>query len=58
MADDGDKRTYPRLPAKNWWTLRDQFKKTMPSKVDADYLQSVLGVMPMDLVDGSGPLMG
>ncbi len=44
MADDGDKRTYPRLPAKNWWVLRDQFKKTMPSKVDADYLQSVLGL--------------
>ncbi|MCY3911569.1 MAG: DUF5343 domain-containing protein [bacterium] len=44
MADDGDKRTYPRLPAKNWWTLRDQFKKTMPTKVDADYLQSVLSL--------------
>ena len=44
MADNGDKRTFPRLPAKNWWSLRDRFKQTMPSKVDADYLQSVLGL--------------
>ena len=44
MTDNGDKRTFPRLPAKNWWTLRDRFKQTMPGKVDADYLQSVLGL--------------
>ena len=44
MADDGDKRTYPRLPAKNWWALRERFKQTMPGRVDADYLQSVLGL--------------
>ncbi len=42
MADE--KKTYPRLPTKNWWTLRDKFHQTMPSKVDADYLQSVLGL--------------
>ena len=44
MADTGDKRTFPRLPAKNWWTLRDRFMQTMPNRVDADYLQSVLGL--------------
>ncbi|MYI56962.1 MAG: hypothetical protein F4062_08070 [Acidimicrobiia bacterium] len=44
MADKGDKRTYPRLPAKNWWTLRERFKQTMPGRVDADYLQSVLAL--------------
>ena len=44
MADDGDKRTYPRLPAKNWWALREKFKQTMPNRVHADYLQSVLGL--------------
>jgi hypothetical protein len=43
MADN-DRKSYPRLPAKNWWTLRDRFKQTMPSRVDADYLQSVLGL--------------
>ena len=42
MVDNGDKRTFPRLPAKNWWTLRERFQQTMPNKVDADYLQSVL----------------
>ena len=44
MVDNGDKRTFPRLPAKNWWSLRDRFKQTMPGRVDADYLQSVLGL--------------
>lgn len=44
MATNGDKKTYPRLPAKNWWTLRERFKQSMPGKVDADYLQSVLGL--------------
>ena len=44
MADVGDKRTFPRIPAKNWWALRERFKQTMPNRVDADYLQSVLGL--------------
>ncbi len=44
MADEGDKRTFPRLPTKNWWVLREKFKQTMPNRVHADYLQSVLGL--------------
>ena len=44
MADNEDKRTFPRLPEKNWWTLRERFKQTMPNRVDADYLQSVLSL--------------
>lgn len=44
MATNGDKKTYPRLPAKNWWTLRERFKQSVPGKVDVDYLQSVLGL--------------
>ena len=44
MADNENKRTFPRLPIKNWWTLRERFKQTMPSRVNADYLQSVLGL--------------
>lgn len=44
MADNGDKRTFPRLPTRNWWDLRERFKRTMPSRVDTDYLQSVLGL--------------
>ena len=44
MTDNGNKRTFPRLPIKNWWTLRERFKQTMPSRVNADYLQSVLSL--------------
>jgi len=44
MADEATRKSYPKIPAKNWWTLRDRFIKSMPSKVDADYLQSVLGL--------------
>ena len=45
MEDNENKKTYPRLPAKNWWTLRERFKQTMPARVDSDYLQSVLGLI-------------
>lgn len=55
MAVDNEKRTYPRLPAKNWWTLRDRFKQTMPARVDADYLQSVMG---LSSTASAGNLMG
>lgn len=55
VAAETEKKTYPRLPAKNWWTLRDRFKQTMPSRVDADYLQSVLGLAS---TASAGNLMG
>ena len=55
MAVDNEKKTYPRLPAKNWWTLRDRFKQTMPARVDADYLQSVMG---LSSTASAGNLMG
>ena len=55
MAVDNEKKTYPRLPAKNWWTLRDRFKQTMPGRVDADYLQSVMG---LSSTASAGNLMG
>lgn len=44
MAEESARRTYPRLPAKNWWALRERFRQTVPRLVDADYLQSVLGL--------------
>jgi hypothetical protein len=37
-----EKQTYPRLPKSNWWTLRSQFKKTIPSIVTISYLKSLL----------------
>lgn len=57
MADDSGRRTFPRLPAKNWWTLREKFKQSVPSTVDADYLQSVLGLTsPRAAANLLGPL--
>lgn len=44
MADETTRRSYPRLPAKNWWALRDRFRQSVPRQVDSDYLQSVLGL--------------
>ena len=44
MADETKRRSYPRLPAKNWWALRERFRQSVPRQVDADYLQSVLGL--------------
>lgn len=44
VADTDERRTFPRIPAKNWWALRERFKQTMPNRVDSDYLQSVLGL--------------
>ncbi|WP_419923018.1 DUF5343 domain-containing protein [Candidatus Poriferisodalis sp.] len=57
MAEVTNKRTYPRLPAKNWWTLREKFKQSVPTTVDADYLQSVLGLTsPRAAANLLGPL--
>lgn len=39
-----EKQTFPRLPKSNWWTLRSQFKKTLPSLVTISYLKSLLSL--------------
>ena len=39
-----ERRTYPIIPAKNWWALRRRFQQTMPRRIDTGYLQTVLGV--------------
>lgn len=36
------KTIYPRIPESNWWTLRDQFAKTLPNAVTASYLKALL----------------
>ena len=43
MADD-DKRSYPSIPARNWWALRKKFKGTIPAKVTASFLAPVLSM--------------
>ena len=32
------------ISARNWWDLRRRFRQSIPEKVDADFLQSALGV--------------
>ena len=39
-----NKQVYPRIPEKNWWILRDQFKKSIPSQVTVTYLKSLLAI--------------
>jgi hypothetical protein len=39
-----DRTTYPSIPARIWWDLRRRAQTSPPTKVDPDYLQSVLGV--------------
>lgn len=39
-----EKKSYPRIPEKNWWSIRDQFKRTLPSAVNANYLKMILGL--------------
>lgn len=57
MVDATTKRSYPKLPTKNWWILRERFKKSIPQKVDADYLQSVLNLStPASAANLIGPL--
>ena len=39
-----EKQSYPTFSEKNWWVLRRQLKKSVPSSVTADYLQSIFGL--------------
>ena len=38
-----EKKTYPYLPAKAWWTLRQKFNQSIPPQVTPPYLVAVLG---------------
>lgn len=42
MADP--KQNFPQIPSTVWWGLREQFKKTLPSKVTDSYLIAQLNV--------------
>jgi hypothetical protein len=37
-------KSYPVIPTKTWWALRNRFKMTMPPRISSHYLQSLLGV--------------
>ncbi len=38
-----EKNTYPYLPTKAWWTLRQKFNRSIPAQVTPPYLVAVLG---------------
>jgi hypothetical protein len=40
MAD----QNYPRIPAKNWWVVRNRFKQSIPPSVSPNYLATLLGI--------------
>ena len=44
VASDIERRSYPKIPARNWFDLRRRIKQALPSAITVDYLQSVLGL--------------
>lgn len=43
MAED-KKKSFPRIPRANWFSLRQRFKAKPPSEVTVSYLASALGI--------------
>jgi len=41
---DEQKKTYPVIPAKHWWTLRERFKQSIPGNITPRLLATVLGM--------------
>ncbi|APW59618.1 DUF5343 domain-containing protein [Paludisphaera borealis] len=44
MADVLVPRSFPVLPVKHWWILRDRFRRSIPGTVSANYLSTVLAM--------------
>jgi hypothetical protein len=44
MAEGDAQKSFPKIPAKNWWELRRKFSQSLPKVANEDYLQSVLGL--------------
>jgi hypothetical protein len=41
---ESERLVYPRIPESNWWKLRDQFAKSLPSNVTVSYLKALLNL--------------
>lgn len=41
-----ERKSFPMLPGKHWWTLRDKFKQSMPGVVTDSYLAAALNMQP------------
>ena len=39
-----EKPVYPKMPVSNWWAIRAQFRKTLPTVVTSSYLKSLLNL--------------
>ena len=49
MAEDKNKEerygsTGKEIPESNWWSMRNQFSKTLPSTVSVNYLKTLLAL--------------
>jgi len=68
--DGGTGRTYPTISATTWWDLRHRLRRSVPDRIDAEFLQTVLGVgeghaknlarqlLAIGLIDASGAPTG
>jgi hypothetical protein len=43
MADD-TRVTYPMMPIKHWWAIRDKFKKSIPSAIAPSYIATAFNM--------------
>jgi hypothetical protein len=41
---DEQKETYPVIPVKHWWRLRERFKQSLPTSANAGFLATTLGM--------------
>lgn len=41
---DQQKKAYPVIPVKHWWTLREWFKKSIPTTVTPGFVATALGM--------------
>jgi hypothetical protein len=42
---DEQKETYPVIPEKHWWTLRERFQQSIPTAVTPSFLAATLGML-------------
>lgn len=43
-VDENKARSFPMLPGTAWWQMRARFQRSLPGKVDPQYVETVLGV--------------
>lgn len=41
-------RLYPDMPPRHWWAIRERFKHTISSKLDGDYISTIITGMTSD----------